>query len=117
MVSRNVMENAMKFRSSVGTRLVLAFAGVILVFGVAIALSISRLAAFNAALSEISGPLLTKVETTDAWAAAISESMRHARNMLIMDDKAEIKGEINKFAALAKKSQDFTDTMTDTVKS
>lgn len=107
----------MSYRNSVGTRLLLSFAGVIIVFCVAVGLSISRLADFNAALGEISGPLLVKVETTDDWAATISETMRHARNMLIMDDKAQIQGEIDKFAELTRKSQEYADTMTATVKS
>jgi methyl-accepting chemotaxis protein len=107
----------MSFRNSVGTRLLLSFAGVILVFGVAVGLSINRLAEFNAALSEISGPLLVKVEAMDDWAATISESMRHARNMLIMDDKAQIKGEIERFGELSRKSAEYANTMTATVKS
>jgi methyl-accepting chemotaxis protein len=107
----------MSFRNSVGTRLLLSFAGVIIVFCIAVGVGLSRLANFNAALGEISGPLLVKVEATDDWAATISESMRHARNMLIMDDKAQIQGEIDRFAELTRKSQEYADTMTATVKS
>jgi methyl-accepting chemotaxis protein len=107
----------MNYRNSVGPRLLMSFAGVIVVFGAAVGLSIFRLAEFSSAMTEITGPLLTKVETTDAWAAAVSESMRHARNMLIMDDKAEVAGEVAKFAALEQKSQEFADTMNATVKS
>ena len=102
----------MSYRNSVGTRLLLSFAGVIIVFSVAVGMGLNRLADFNAALGEISGPLLVKVEATDDWAATISESMRHARNMLIMDDKAQIKGEIDRFAELTRKSQESADTMT-----
>jgi methyl-accepting chemotaxis protein len=107
----------MSYRNSVGTRLLLSFAGVIIVFSVAVGMGLNRLADFNAALGEISGPLLVKVEATDDWAATISESMRHARNMLIMDDKAQIKGEIDRFAELTRKSQEYADTMTANVKS
>jgi len=107
----------MSYRNSVGTRLLLSFAGVIIVFGIAVGVGLSRLADFNAALSEISGPLLVKVEATDDWAGTISESMRHARNMLIMDDKAQIQGEIARFEELTRKSQEYADTMTATVKS
>ncbi len=60
----------MTYRNSVGTRLLLSFAGVMIVFGIAVGLSISRLADFDAALSEISGPLLVKVETAEDWAAS-----------------------------------------------
>ena len=56
----------MNYRNSVGTRLLLSFAGVIIVFGAAVGLSISRLAAFRRGLERNPGPLLAKVETTDA---------------------------------------------------
>ncbi len=107
----------MNYRNSVGTRLLLSFAGVIIVFGAAVTLSLVRLADFKDAMTEITGPLLVKVETADAWASTVSESMRHARNMLIMDDKAEIAGEVVKFAALTQKGQEYADTMAATVKS
>jgi methyl-accepting chemotaxis protein len=107
----------MNYRNSVGTRLLLSFAGVIMVFGAAVTLSLIRLSDFKDAMTEITGPLLVKVETADGWSATVSESMRHARNMLIMDDKAEIAGEVAKFAALAQKGQEYADTMAATVKS
>ncbi len=107
----------MNYRNSVGTRLLLSFAGVIIVFGAAVTLSLIRLADFKDAMIEITGPLLVKVETADGWAATVSESMRHARNMLIMEDKAEIAGEVVKFTALAQKGQQYADTMAATVKS
>ena len=101
----------MNFGKSVGTRLVLAFAGVIIVFGVAVALSIARLATFNTTVSEITGPDFQKVEIATDWLAAISESMRHHRNMLIMDDKAAIQGEIVKVRALSEKRAKYADQM------
>ena len=107
----------MNFRNSVGARLMLAFAGVIMVFGVAVAVSIFRLATFNAAIADITTLQFKKVETSDAWAASLSESMRHARNMLIMDDKAQIQGEIAKVQALAEKRKELADTMTIVVQS
>src|SRR5438552_8563995 len=91
----------MSYRHSVAARLRFAFGGVILVFGIAITLSITRLAAFNDAVRGITGPMLAQLETADAWAASVSESMRHARNMLIMDDKGDIQGELVKINALA----------------
>ncbi|HWX81868.1 MAG TPA: methyl-accepting chemotaxis protein [Steroidobacteraceae bacterium] len=107
----------MNFRNSVGARLMLAFAGVIMVFGVAVAVSIFRLATFNAAIADITTLQFKKVETSDAWAASLSESMRHTRNMLIMDDKAQIQGEIAKVQALAEKRKELADTMTIVVQS
>src|SRR5580704_12530427 len=102
----------MNFGKSIGTRLILAFAGVIIVFGVAVALSIGRLAAFNTTMIAITGPDISKVELATAWQDAISESMRHTRNMLIMDDKVQIQGEIDKVHALAEKRAKYAEQMT-----
>ncbi len=107
----------MIYRNSVGARLMLAFAGVIMVFGAAVAISIFRLAAFNAAITDITTLQFKKVETSNAWAASLSESMRHTRNMLIMDDKAQIQGEITKVQALAEKRKELADTMAAIVQS
>jgi methyl-accepting chemotaxis protein len=107
----------MNYRNSVGTRLMLAFAGVIIVFGAAVALSIGRLAAFNTSVTEITGPDLAKVELADAWLDGLSESMRHTRNMLIMDDKEQIQGEIGKVRTLFEKREKIADEMTAAVRS
>jgi methyl-accepting chemotaxis protein len=107
----------MNYRNTVGARLMLAFAGVIIVFGAAVALSIARLAAFDASVISITGPDLAKVELADGWLQNLSESMRHTRNMLIMDDKAQIQGEIGKVRALSEKRDKITDEMTAAVQS
>jgi methyl-accepting chemotaxis protein len=95
----------------------LAFAGVIIVFSVAVALSIGRLAAFNASVSDITGRQLDKVLLAQSWQDAISEGMRHTRNVLIMDDKAEIQGEIEKIGALAEKRAKVAEQMAAVVQS
>jgi methyl-accepting chemotaxis protein len=110
-------EIVMNYRNSVGTRLMLAFAGVIIVFGAAVALSIGRLASFNASVSDITGPDLAKVELASAWMDNLSESMRHTRNMLIMDDKEQIQGELGKVRALFEKREKIADEMTAAVRS
>jgi methyl-accepting chemotaxis protein len=107
----------MSYRNSVGTRLVLSFAGVILVFGAAVTLSIGRLAAFDASVNDITTTELAKVEMADGWMDALSESMRHTRNMLIMDDKAQIQGEIVKVAALSDKAGQYVQGMKSAVAS
>ena len=56
----------MKFRNTIGARLALAFACVIIVFVAAVILSIGRLSAFNAAVNQITGPGLTKLEMANA---------------------------------------------------
>jgi methyl-accepting chemotaxis protein len=95
----------------------MSFAGVIIVFAAAVALSIVRLAAFDATVSEITGPDINKVDGATDWLAALSESMRHTRNMLIMDDKAAIQGEIDQVRALSEKQGQYAETMTALVKS
>jgi len=107
----------MNFRNSVGARLMLAFGGVIVVFGAAVGLSIGRLASFNTAVNDITHNQLAKLETADAWAASLSESMRHTRNMLIMDDKAQIQGEITKVHALSEKRDQLAQKMASLVES
>jgi methyl-accepting chemotaxis protein len=107
----------MNFRNSVGARLMLAFGGVIVVFGAAVGLSIGRLASFNTAVNDITHKQLAKLETADAWAASLSESMRHTRNTLIMDDKAQIQGEIVKIHALSEKRDQLAQKMIGLVES
>jgi methyl-accepting chemotaxis protein len=107
----------MSYRNSVGARLMLAFAGVTIVFGVAVGVGIARLAAFNTAVSEITGPEFTKVATVDAWLVAIAETNRHTRNMLILDDKAKIQAEVASTRELAEKRKEYAATMTDLVRS
>src|SRR5260370_40347279 len=93
----------MNYRNTVGARLMLGFVGVIIVFGAAVALSIGRLAAFNDSVTVITGPDFSKAELASAWMDNLSEAMRHARNMLIMDDKAQLQGEIAKVRSLSEK--------------
>jgi len=101
----------------VGRRLMLAFAGVTVVFGLAIGVGINRLAAFNAGMSEVSGPMLEKVEIVDAWLLAIAETNRHTRNMLIYEDKARIREEIEAVQDLAKKRAECAAKMETLVRS
>jgi methyl-accepting chemotaxis protein len=101
----------MSYRNSVGTRLVYAFTGVILVFGIAIALCIARLATFNGAVGRITGPMLVQIETTESWAANVSESMRHARNTLIMDDKKDIEDQLQKIKELDTQDEEYARTL------
>jgi methyl-accepting chemotaxis protein len=107
----------MSFRNSVGARLLVCFAGVIAIFGIAIGLSLHRLAIFSTAVSEITGPQFNIVEAATDWSADLSESMRHARNMLIMDDKAQIQGEIKKVGALAEASGEQADALSKHIQS
>ncbi len=107
----------MNYRNSVHARVTLAFAIVIVVFGGAVALSIAKLAASNASLGDITSHQFAKVETATAWEIAVSDSMRRARNVLIMDDKAEIQGEIAALRALMEKRKQLADKMASLVQS
>ena len=99
------------YRNSVVTRLVYAFAGVILVFGIAIALSIARLASFNRTVGQITGPMLVEIETTESWAANVSESMRHSRNALLMDDRKDVLGQLDKIKELEMQDDEYVRTL------
>jgi methyl-accepting chemotaxis protein len=109
------LEKVLNYLNTVGARFRLALSGVIIVFGIALTVSIVRLAAFNSTVSEITGPRLADVEITDAWSASVSESMRHARNTLIMDDKAQIQGELAEITALAEKGAEFEQALSGNV--
>src|ERR1700722_9801457 len=93
----------MRFRNTIGARLALAFACVIIVFVAAVALSIGRLSAFNAAVNQITGPGLTKLEMANAWSIRLLQTAHHTRNMLILDDKNKIQAEVD--AVMADKLQ------------
>ncbi len=107
----------MNIRNSVAARLFLGFGIVIAMFAVAITLSISRLAAFNNAVTSLTGAELTKVETADAWTLAIAETMSHMRTMLLLEDKAKIETEIEKVRVLEEDRKKHADTMSATVRS
>jgi PAS domain S-box-containing protein len=85
----------MSFRNTIGVRLALAFACVIIVFVAAVVLSIGRLSAFNAAVNQITGPGLTKLEMANAWSIRLLQTAHHTRNMLILDDKNKIQAEVD----------------------
>jgi methyl-accepting chemotaxis protein len=107
----------MNFRNSVGVRLMFSFAAVIVVFGGAVAFSISRLAAFNTVVSEITGPQLSMVENVDAWMINLVQSMRLTRNVLLMDNKADVQKEIDATREVGEKRKQYSDAMLATVKS
>ncbi|SRR5579859_151577 len=101
----------MSFRNSVGARVMLSYAAVIVVFAAAVSHSIGRLAMFNTAVREITGPQLTRVEIADAWGDNTSEAIRRTHDMLILDDKSRIQGEIDEVAKLAEKSKGYGEAM------
>ena len=84
----------MRFQHSIVSRLLLAFGVVITLLGLAITLSVIRLADFNAAVTAVTGAQLTKLEQTNAWIYELQETARHTRNMLILDDGKKIQEEV-----------------------
>ncbi len=98
---------SLSIRNSVSARLMVAFAGVIAVFSVAVTLSIDHLTNFNDAVGRITGPMLTQIETVDAWSASVGESMGRARNMLITDDKADIQRQLDRINELDAKDGQY----------
>jgi methyl-accepting chemotaxis protein len=107
----------MIYRNSVRTRVTLAFATVIVVFGGAVALSIARLAAFNSGMQQVAGPQLANVENVDRWSISLLQSMRHTRNVLLMEDKAEIQNEINAARASDELRKKYADELVAGVRS
>jgi methyl-accepting chemotaxis protein len=101
----------MTLRNSVAARLFLGFGTVIAVFAAAITLSLVRLSAFNDAVTSITGPQLSKVEATDAWAVSIAKSMSHTRTLLLLDDKTKIQAEIDKIRNLQSARAGYADAM------
>jgi methyl-accepting chemotaxis protein len=102
----------MSLGNSVGVRLMLAFAGVIIVFGAAVTLSLGRLAAFDNSVNDITGPAFAKVETANEWSVRLLQSARHTRNMLILDDKNKIQAEIDAVAEDKAKRKEYLEALT-----
>lgn len=102
----------MSLGNSVGVRLMLAFAGVIMVFGAAVTLSLGRLAAFDNSVNDITGPAFAKVETANEWSVRLLQSARHTRNMLILDDKNKIQTEMDAVAEDKAKRKEYLEALT-----
>src|ERR1700688_1165066 len=106
----------MNYRKSVGARVTLAFATVIVVFGGAVALSIGRLAAFNTGIEQVAGPLLAKVENADGWSIGLLHSMRQTQHALLVDGHAEIQKEIDEVRASDAMQATYADALVATVR-
>ncbi len=75
-------------------RIIAGFGVVILIVGVAIALSIIRLREFNAAIHSVTEQNIPRLEITYAWQHFVQEGATHMRNMLLFEDKDRIEAEI-----------------------
>lgn len=102
----------MKLRNTIGMRLSLAFAAVIVVFSGAIALSITRLANFKTTVHSITAETLPKVETANAWMFDLQQAVRHTANMLILEDPEKIKEEVQGVEKASEENVRYMDTLT-----
>jgi hypothetical protein len=101
----------MHFRVGIAARFLLAFAAVIVVFGGAVMLSIVRLADFKATVHSITVVDLPKQETANAWIVSLLQTARHTRNMLIFDDAAAIKAELEAVQEDTAKGKEYMDAL------
>jgi len=86
-------------------RLLLTFGVMALVFSAAIALAVTRLAAFNRAVQTLTTETVPTVENTDGWLTAIMDTARRTRSMLTRDKdhvQEEIDGARHSLASRAK---------------
>src|ERR1700738_1403938 len=82
-------------RLSLRSRLLLAFATVMLILSAAVVIAMLRLSDFNREVHAVTNDRLPKLETAQKWVVQLLETARHTRNMLILDDKAKIKSELD----------------------
>jgi methyl-accepting chemotaxis protein len=101
----------MNFRNSVAARLFLGFGMVIVVFGIAISMSIARLSSFNDAVNQITGAEVTKVVAIGRWSASVAQTMSHMRTLLLLDDKAKIQAELEKIKSVQEARHQFAEEM------
>ncbi|MGD0490529.1 MAG: methyl-accepting chemotaxis protein [Steroidobacteraceae bacterium] len=101
----------MKLRNTIGTRLLLAFTAVIVVFSAAIALSITRLANFKTTVHAITAETLPKVEAANAWMFSLQQSVRHTSNVLILEDPEKIKAEVEEIEKAAADHQRYSEIL------
>jgi methyl-accepting chemotaxis protein len=83
---------------SLRSRLLLAFATVMLILSGAVVMAMVRLSHFNREVHVVTNDRLPKLETAQKWVVQLLETARHTRNMLILDDKAKIKSELDAVA-------------------
>jgi methyl-accepting chemotaxis protein len=84
----------MTIRIPIATRLLLAFAAVIVIYGGAVALSIVRLGDFKATVHSITAGDLPKQKTANEWIIRLLQTARHISNMLILEDPDKVKEEL-----------------------
>ena len=82
-------------RLSVTFRLALAFGAVLLLLTLSSLLAWQRLAALESTIERLENDRLPKLLTANLWIQQVMETARHTRNMLILDDPAKVRAEID----------------------
>ena len=81
--------------ASLRTRLLLAFAAVMAMLSLAVATGVFGLSQFNSGVHNLTDERLIRLDTANQWVVELLETARHTRNVLILDDKAQVRQEID----------------------
>jgi methyl-accepting chemotaxis protein len=101
---------------SLRSRLLLAFGAVMVTLLIAVAIALLRLSQFNGEVHGVTNDRLPKLETTQKWVVQLLETARHTRNMLILDDKAKIKSELEAVAENKRLRAQYRDELSASVR-
>ncbi|MGA2779466.1 MAG: methyl-accepting chemotaxis protein, partial [Steroidobacteraceae bacterium] len=97
----------MSIGNSVSSRILAAFAAVIVVLGAAIVFSLLRLSDFNKAVSSVVDQSLPKFESADGWSSYTIQSAVHMRNLLLVTDPAKVADEIAAIKQLTQTGSEY----------
>ncbi len=103
----------MKFRITIGTRLLLAFGVAIAAFCGTIALGITQLSNFKTTVHSITAGDLPKVQTATSWMLLLQQASRHTMHMLILDDPEKIKAEVAAVEDADKTTKKYMESLTE----
>ncbi|WP_290368567.1 methyl-accepting chemotaxis protein [Massilia sp. Bi118] len=79
----------------VSTRLSLAIGAILILLVTVSAIGVQRLSSLNHTMLQMSDDRVPKILTASDWLFRVMETARHTRNMLILDDAAKIKAEVD----------------------
>ncbi len=99
----------------VSTRLSLAIGAILLLLITVSAIGILRLGKLNDTMLHLSDDCVPKIITASDWLYRVMESARHTRNMLIVDDAATIKAEVDAVMDDKKARAEFMEKLKATV--
>jgi methyl-accepting chemotaxis protein len=86
-----------------------------LTLSVAVVITMQRLSDFNRQVHAVTNDRLPKLETAQKWVVQLLETARHTRNMLILDDKAKIKSELDAVAENVRLRAQYREQLTASV--